>query len=94
MNKVVPFGAGRSVRLKAYIVTYVDHVTDEHGQVTEVHVEYHPNGKSGSDTSGIKGKHCIGWNAAMHKMQRFACMNVCSSTKARTGIRIGISWSS
>ena len=57
---------GRSVRLKsAYIVTYVDHVTDAEGNVTEVHVEYHPNSKSGSDTSGIKAKGTLHWvNAA------------------------------
>ena len=53
---------GRSVRLKsAYIVTYVDHKTDEAGNVTEVHVEYHPNSKSGSDTSGIKAKGTLHW---------------------------------
>ena len=58
---------GRSVRLKsAYIVTYVDHVTDEHGQVTEVHVEYHPNSKSGSDTSGIKAKGTLHWLECGH----------------------------
>ena len=58
---------GRSVRLKsAYIVTYVDHVTDEHGEVTEVHVEYHPSSKSGSDTSGIKAKGTLHWLECAH----------------------------
>jgi glutaminyl-tRNA synthetase len=53
---------GKSVRLKsAYIVTYLDHVTDADGQVTEVHVEYHPTSKSGSDTSGIKAKGTLHW---------------------------------
>ncbi len=53
---------GRSVRLKsAYIVTYVDHVTDADGRVTEIHVEYHPNSKSGSDVSGIKAKGTLHW---------------------------------
>jgi glutaminyl-tRNA synthetase len=58
---------GRSVRLKsAYIVTYVDHVVDEEGNVTEVHVEYHPNSKSGSDTSGIKAKGTLHWVECSH----------------------------
>lgn len=58
---------GRSVRLKsAYIVTYVDHVADEAGNVTEVHVEYHPNSKSGSDTSGIKAKGTLHWVECSH----------------------------
>ena len=58
---------GRSVRLKsAYIVTYVDHKTDEAGNVTEVHVEYHPNSKSGSDTSGIKAKGTLHWVECTH----------------------------
>jgi len=58
---------GRSVRLKsAYIVTYTDHVTDEAGNVTEVHVEYHPNSKSGSDTSGIKAKGTLHWVDCNH----------------------------
>lgn len=53
---------GKSVRLKsAYIVTYLDHVTDADGNVTEVHVEYHPTSKSGSDTSGIKAKGTLHW---------------------------------
>lgn len=58
---------GRSVRLKsAYIVTYVDHVTDANGEVTEVHVEYHPESKSGSDTSGIKAKGTLHWVECSH----------------------------
>lgn len=58
---------GRSVRLKsAYIVTYVDHVEDTEGNVTEIHVEYHPNSKSGSDTSGIKAKGTLHWVECNH----------------------------
>ena len=58
---------GRSVRLKsAYIVTYVDHVTDADGRVTEIHVEYHPNSKSGSDVSGIKAKGTLHWVDCNH----------------------------
>ena len=58
---------GRSVRLKsAYIITYVDHMEDTDGNVTEIHVEYHPNSKSGSDTSGIKAKGTLHWVECQH----------------------------
>lgn len=53
---------GKTVRLKsAYIVRYVDHVLDASGQIQEVHVEYFPDSKSGSDTSGIKAKGTLHW---------------------------------
>jgi len=53
---------GKAVRLKsAYIVRYVDHVEDENGIPKEVHVEYFPDSKSGSDTSGIKAKGTLHW---------------------------------
>jgi glutaminyl-tRNA synthetase len=53
------------VRLKyAYIIKYVDHVTDENGNVTEVHVEYIKNSKSGEDESGIKVKTALHWVSA------------------------------
>jgi len=53
---------GKTVRLKsAYIVEYVDHVTDDEGKVTEVHVKYFEDSKSGSDTSGIKAKGTLHW---------------------------------
>lgn len=57
---------GKTVRLKsAFIVRYVDHVVDADGNVTEVHVEYFPDSRSGSDTSGIKAKGTLHWvNAA------------------------------
>ena len=39
---------GRSVRLKsAYIVTYVDHVEDAEGNVTEIHVSTIPTARAG-----------------------------------------------
>ena len=58
---------GRSVRLKsAYIITYLDHMEDTDGNVTEIHVEYHPNSKSGSDTSGIKAKGTLHWVECQH----------------------------
>jgi len=53
---------GKIVRLKsAYIVEYVDHICDADGVVTEVHVKYFENSKSGSDTSGIKAKGTLHW---------------------------------
>lgn len=56
---------GRTVRLKfAYIVQYVNHLQDEQGNVTEVHVNYLPNSRSGQDTSGVKPKGTLHWVAA------------------------------
>ena len=50
------------VRLKyAYIIQYVNHVCDADGNVTEVHVKYHKNSKSGEDQSGIKVKTALHW---------------------------------
>ena len=50
------------VRLKyAYIIQYENHVVDENGNVTEVHVKYHKNSKSGEDQSGIKVKTALHW---------------------------------
>ena len=57
---------GKTVRLKsAFIVRYVDHVVGADGRVEEVHAEYFPDSRSGSDTSGIKAKGTLHWvNAA------------------------------
>ena len=58
---------GKVVRLKsAYKVEYVDHVCDDLGKVTEVHVNYFENSKSGSDTSGIKAKGTLHWVESSH----------------------------
>lgn len=58
---------GSTVRLKsAYIVEYAHHVVDANGQVTEVHVNYLPNSRSGQDTSGIKAKGTLHWVAQSH----------------------------
>ena len=58
---------GKTVRLKsAFIVEYVDHVTNDAGEVTEVHVKYFENSRSGSDTSGIKAKGTLHWVEANH----------------------------
>ena len=58
---------GRVVRLKsAYIVEYVDHLTDEAGNVTEVHVNYIQNSRSGQDVSGVKAKGTLHWVSRSH----------------------------
>ena len=58
---------GRVVRLKsAYIVEYVDHLTDEAGNVTEGHVNYIQNSRSGQDVSGVKAKGTLHWVSRSH----------------------------
>lgn len=50
------------VRLKhAYIITCKEVIKDAQGNVTEIIATYHPDSKSGSDTSGIKVKSAIQW---------------------------------
>lgn len=50
------------VRLKyAYIITLQEVIKDKNGKITELKVTYHPDSKSGSDTSGIKVKSAIQW---------------------------------
>lgn len=58
---------GASVRLKsAYIVTCDSFVKDDAGNITEIHCTYHPDSKSGSDTSGIHVKGTIHWVSVAH----------------------------
>ena len=64
-KKYFRLAPGNMVRLKsAYIIECTDVVKDSNGQVTEVHVRYIPESKSGQDTSGIKVKGTIHWVAA------------------------------
>lgn len=50
------------VRLKhAYIITCQEVIKDGSGNITEIIATYHPDSKSGSDTSGIKVKSAIQW---------------------------------
>ena len=50
------------VRLRhAYIITCKEVIKDAEGNITEIIAEYHPDSKSGSDTSGIKVKSAIQW---------------------------------
>jgi glutaminyl-tRNA synthetase len=53
---------GNEVRLmNAYFVTCTDYVTDEHGNVTEVHCTYDPETKNGTGFTGRKVKGTIHW---------------------------------
>jgi len=50
------------VRLKyAYIITCKEVIRDDSGRVTEIRAEYHPDSRSGSDSSGIKVRSAIQW---------------------------------
>jgi len=50
------------VRLKyAYIITCKELIKDANGNIVEIKAEYHPDSKSGQDTSGIKVKSAIQW---------------------------------
>ena len=57
------------VRLKhAYIITCKEVIKDANGTVVEIKAAYHPNSKSGHDTSGVKVKSAIQWvDAKAHK---------------------------
>ncbi|MGV8877938.1 MAG: glutamine--tRNA ligase/YqeY domain fusion protein [Sphingobacteriaceae bacterium] len=66
-KKFFRLGLGLSVRLKsAYIVQCHNFVKNEAGDVTEIHVTYAPNSKSGQDTSGIHVKGTIHWVSVTH----------------------------
>ena len=50
------------VRLKhAYIIIFKEMVKDADGNIAEIKAEYHPDSKSGSDSSGIKVRSAIQW---------------------------------
>ena len=57
------------VRLKhAYIIMCKEVIKDANGTVVEIKAQYHPDSKSGQDTSGIKIKSAIQWvDAKAHK---------------------------
>ncbi len=58
---------GNEVRLmNAYFVKYVSHINDENGRVTEIHVTYDPETRSGSGFNGRKVKGTIHWVSARH----------------------------
>jgi glutaminyl-tRNA synthetase len=69
-RKFFRLAPGKTVRLKsAYIIEYEDHIKDSDGNITEVHVKYFENSKSGSDTSGIKAKGTLHWVSAAHAVE-------------------------
>ena len=56
---------GNEVRLmNAYFVTCTDYITDDEGNVTEIHCTYDPETKSGSGFTGRKVKGTIQWVCA------------------------------
>ncbi|MCB0603095.1 MAG: glutamine--tRNA ligase/YqeY domain fusion protein [Saprospiraceae bacterium] len=64
-KKYFRLAPGNMVRLKsAYIIECTDVIKDADGRISEVHVRYIPESKSGQDTSGIKVKGTIHWVAA------------------------------
>ena len=61
---------GNEVRLmNAYFVKCVDYKKDENGKVTEVHVTYDPETRSGSGFEGRKVKGTIHWVSARHAVK-------------------------
>jgi glutaminyl-tRNA synthetase len=61
-KKFFRLGPGLSTRLKdAYKVTCDDYKLNEAGEVEEIYCTYHPDSKSGQDTSGIKVRSTIHW---------------------------------
>ena len=55
------------VRLKhAYIITCKEVIKDANGTIIEIKAAYHPDSRSGLDTSGIKVKSAIQWVSVKH----------------------------
>ncbi len=66
-KKYFRLGPGLSVRLKsAYIITCENFEKDASGNITTVFATYHPDSKSGSDTSGMHVKGTLHWVSAKH----------------------------
>jgi len=62
--RLVPQG---SVRLKyGYIITCKEIIKNTNGDIVEIKAHYHPDSKSGLDTSGIKVKSAIQWVSKEH----------------------------
>ena len=60
----------QSVRLRhAYIITCKEVIKDAEGKVIEIKATYHPDSKSGEDSSGIKVKSAIQWVDAKEAKQ-------------------------
>jgi glutaminyl-tRNA synthetase len=66
-KKFFRLGPGGMVRLKyGYIIKCNDFVKNSDGNIKELHCEFIPESRSGSDTSGIKVKGTIHWLSAKH----------------------------
>jgi glutaminyl-tRNA synthetase len=66
-KKYFRLGPGLSVRLKsAYIITCESFEKDAAGNITKVLATYHPDSKSGADTSGMHVKGTLHWVSAKH----------------------------
>lgn len=64
-KKYFRLGPGREVRLKyGYLVQYVSHVTDDEGNIVEIHCTYDPESKGGFAPDGRKVKGTIHWVSA------------------------------
>lgn len=69
-KKYFRLSPGQMVRLKhAYIVQCTGFKKDDAGNVSEVHVEYIKESRSGSDTSGLQVKGVIHWVSAAHALK-------------------------
>jgi glutaminyl-tRNA synthetase len=68
-KKFFRLGPGREVRLRwAYLVTCVDVVKDDKGEVTEVHCRYDPETRGGDAPDGRRVKGTIHWVSAPHSL--------------------------
>ncbi|MFN8166368.1 MAG: glutamine--tRNA ligase/YqeY domain fusion protein [Bacteroidia bacterium] len=66
-KKYFRLGPGLKVRLKhAYIIECTSYKKDEAGNITEIHCNYIPESRSGSDTSGINVKGTLHWVSIPH----------------------------
>jgi glutaminyl-tRNA synthetase len=66
-RKFFRLAPGREVRLRyAYLVTCVDVLKDDSGEVIEVHCRYDPDSRGGSAPDGRKVKGTIHWVSAEH----------------------------
>ena len=68
-KKYFRLAPGREVRLRwAYLVTCVDVIRDDEGEVVEVHCTYDPETKGGDAPDGRKVKGTIHWVSAAHSL--------------------------
>jgi glutaminyl-tRNA synthetase len=69
-KKFFRLSPGREVRLRyAYLVTCVDVIKDDDGEVVEVHCRYDPETRGGSAPDGRKVKGTIHWVSAAHGLR-------------------------